>query len=61
MRDSYCNKEYCGAENMVEKTFLEKLWKQGMWSLCKNHLFKGLSKNSCSVNLNDTENTLLNH
>ena len=44
-----------------EKLFLQKLLEKGKWSLCKKHLYKGLSKSSCFVNLNEIKNTLLKH
>ena len=44
-----------------EKLFLQKLLEKGKWSLCKKHLYKGLSKSSCFVNLSEIKNTLLKH
>ena len=49
---------------MVEKIFLEKLLEIETsiyvpTTLCKKHVFKGLFKNSRSMDLSDIENTLL--
>ena len=41
--------------------FHRSYWKQGKWSLSKKHLYKGFSKNSCSIDLNDIKNALLKH
>ena len=49
--------ENCKADNIPEKLF-RSYWKQGKLSLCKKHLYQGLSINSCSVNVT-IENALL--
>ena len=41
--------------------FYGSYWKQGKGSLCKKHLYKGFSKNSCQVDLIDIKNTLPKH
>ena len=46
---------------MAERVFLEKLLEVGKQSLCKRHLFKGLSEHSCLVDLCDIEKTLSKH
>ena len=45
------------ADNIRQKLFLHKLLEMGKWSLRKKHLYKGLSENSCSVDLIDIKIT----
>ena len=52
--------ENCKAGNIAEKIF-RSYWKQGKLSLCKNHLYQGLSINSCSVDVRAIKNALLKH
>ena len=52
--------ETCKADNIAEKLF-RSYWKQGKSSLCKKHLYQGLSINSYSVDVNAIKNALLKH
>ena len=49
----------CKADNIAEKLFRSQ-WKQGELSLCKK-CYKGLSINSCSVDVSAIKNALLKH
>ena len=51
--------ENCKADNIAEKLF-RSYWKQGKSSLCKK-CYKGLSINSCFVDVNAIKNALLKH
>ena len=48
--------ENCKADNISENRFLDKLLE--IAQVIMKHLYKGLSKNSCSVDLIDIKNTL---
>ena len=50
--------ENCKADNIAEE-FLRSYWKWGKSSLCKKHLYQGLSINSYSVDLSAIKNALL--
>ena len=48
------------ADNIAEKLF-RYYWKKGKLSLCKNHLYRGLYINSCSVDVSAIKNALLKY
>ena len=48
------------AGNIAEKLF-RYYWKKAKLSLCKNHLYRGLYVNSCSVDVSAIKNALLKH
>ena len=50
----------CKADNIAEKLF-RIYWKQDKSSLCKKHLYQGLSLNSWSVDVGAIKNALLKH
>ena len=52
--------ENCKADNIADE-FLRSYWKWGKSSLCKKHLYLGLSINSYSVDLSAIKNALLKH
>ena len=54
------------ADNIAEKRFRSGVTqggqsKQGKLSLCKKHLYQGLSINSCSVDISAIKNALMKH
>ena len=53
--------ENCKASNIAENLFYKSYWKYGNSSLIKKHLYKGLSINSCSVNVSAIKNALSKH
>ena len=49
--------ENCEADKIAEDFFYTSYWKSGKWSLCKKRLYKGVSINSCSVDVSTIKNT----